>query len=196
MAQQIYDPYETLRAVTGVFGLEEEALFVFEAIRDFFELGGDVLLAIAFLLVVMWFLIFERIFYFYTGHKKSVSEATDTWEARSERNSWYAHQIREMLISEVKIKANQSINIIQALVALCPLLGLLGTVTGMIEVFGVMAVSGTGNARSMAAGVSKATIPTMAGMVSALSGLFMGIWLQQKANREVELLGEHLTMDH
>ena len=45
---------------------------------------------------------------------------------------------------------------IRALVALCPMLGLLGTVTGMIEVFDVMAIAGSGNARGMAAGVSKA----------------------------------------
>ena len=68
--------------------------------------------------------------------------------------------------------------------ALCPLLGLLGTVTGMIEVFDVMAISGSGNARSMASGVSKATIPTMAGMVGALSGVFASTWLNRKAKSE------------
>ena len=54
---------------------------------------------------------------------------------------------------------------------MCPLVGLLGTVTGMIEVFDVMAVQGSSNVKSMASGVSMATIPTMAGMVVALSGL-------------------------
>ena len=64
---------------------------------------------------------------------------------------------------------------VKTLVALCPLLGLLGTVTGMIEVFDVMAIAGSGNARAMAAGVSKATIPTMAGMVAAISGLYFSV---------------------
>ena len=59
---------------------------------------------------------------------------------------------------------------VKTLVALCPMLGLLGTVTGMIEVFDVMAAGG-GNTRGMAAGVSKATLPTMAGMVAAPLGL-------------------------
>ena len=58
-----------------------------------------------------------------------------------------------------------------ALVAVTALLGLLGTVTGMVEVFDVMAVTGSSNARLMAAGISKATIPTMAGLVASLSGL-------------------------
>ena len=56
---------------------------------------------------------------------------------------------------------------------LCPLLGLLGTVTGMIEVFNVMAVTGGGDAKSMAGGVERSTIPTMAGMVSALSKAYL-----------------------
>jgi len=72
---------------------------------------------------------------------------------------------------------------------------LMGTVTGMIEVFDVMAISGSGNARSMASGVSKATIPTMAGMVGALSGVFLVTVLNQKVNREVEDLEDNLTTD-
>ena len=57
------------------------------------------------------------------------------------------------------------------LIALLPMFGLLGTVTGMIQVFDVMASMGSGNARAMANGVSAATIPTMAGMVIALVAL-------------------------
>jgi biopolymer transport protein ExbB len=66
----------------------------------------------------------------------------------------------------------------------------------MIEVFEVMALSGSGNPRSMSAGVSKATIPTMAGMVAALSGVAMSTYLQRRVVRERALLGEHMTMDH
>ena len=90
----------------------------------------------------------------------------------------------------------QNLALIKTCVALCPLMGLLGTVTGMISVFEVMAISSSGNPRSMAAGVSMATVPTMAGMVAALSGLAMSAWLDQKAYRERELLAEHMIMDH
>jgi biopolymer transport protein ExbB len=69
---------------------------------------------------------------------------------------------------------------IKTLVAMCPLIGLLGTVTGMIGVFEVMAQQGTGNPRLMAAGISQATIPTMAGMVAALSGVFFSTRLDAK----------------
>ena len=85
---------------------------------------------------------------------------------------------------------------IQTLVALCPLLGLLGTVTGMVNVFQTMAVFGTGNARSMASGVSMATIPTMAGMVGALSGVFLVTILTRQARRRIGTLEDEMTMDH
>ena len=168
----------------------------FEAIRDFMELGGDVLSIIAVVIFAMWVLIVERLVYFRTTLKSDIKAAYDRWEARKERKSWHAHQIREAMISRVKMAANTGLPMIQTLVALCPLLGLLGTVTGMIEVFGVMAVSGTGNPRSMAAGVSKATIPTMAGMVGALSGVFFVTFLTRTVKRQVEMLEDELTMDH
>ena len=75
---------------------------------------------------------------------------------------------------------------IKLIVAVAPLLGLLGTVTGMIDVFDVMATSGSNNARGMAAGVSKATIPTMAGMVVSLSGVLFSVSLHKKAQKSVQ----------
>ncbi|MEO0369216.1 MAG: MotA/TolQ/ExbB proton channel family protein [Pseudomonadota bacterium] len=167
-----------------------------DAIQDFMELGGPVLYLIALLLIVMWFMILERIFYIRGPHKQAVQAAMNEWESRSERSSWTAHQVREQLVSSVAVKLKENLSMIQACVALAPLFGLLGTVTGMIEVFQVMAISGSSNARAMAGGVSRATVPTMAGMVAALSGLFLSFWLQRKAEQERELLNEHLTLDH
>ena len=176
--------------------MPEFIVVIIESIRNFMDLGGPVLYLIAGLLIVMWFMILERIFYFRGTHKELVKNAISEWEARSERNSWAAHQVREQLVSSVAVKMRENLSMIQACVALAPLFGLLGTVTGMIEVFQVMAVNGTSNARAMAGGVSQATVPTMAGMVAALSGLFLSFWLMRKAEQERELLAEHLTLDH
>jgi len=167
-----------------------------EAIRDFMSLGGPVLRAIAVTIFLMWVLIIERIMFFRSSMKIMSRKIHDDWEARQERNSWAAHQIRELMISRFSEATNKGINLIQTLVALCPLLGLLGTVTGMISVFQVMAVSGSGNVRAMAAGVSQATVPTMAGMVGALSGVLLITLLSRRAAREVEFLEDSLTMDH
>jgi biopolymer transport protein ExbB len=168
----------------------------YEAIRDFLELGGPVLRLIAVVILIMWVLILERLIYFRTGLQQLIKDAFAAWEGRPERKSWYAHQIRQRILSQVRIAANQGLPMIQTLVALCPLLGLLGTVTGMVTVFEVMAVTGSSNARSMASGVSMATIPTMAGMVGALSGVFLVTVLTRSAKRRVGLLEDELTMDH
>ena len=164
-----------------------------ETVRDFVEMGGNVLLIIGFLTLFMWALIIERLVYIRSGHKKIVAAAQQVWENRTDHSSWNAHQIRTRLISVVASHMERNIPMIQTCVALCPLLGLLGTVTGMVEVFEVMAISGSSNPRSMAAGVSKATIPTMAGMVAALSGIAMSTYLQRKAGRDRELIQDHLV---
>ena len=166
-----------------------------EAIRDFTETGGQVLLVIGLLIFVMWLLILERALYLFVWHKQAVKDAVASWNARNDRASWNAEQIRQKTISSLTIQLNGSIPIIQALVALCPLLGLMGTVTGMIEVFDVMAISGSGNARSMASGVSKATIPTMAGMVGALSGVFASTWLTRTVKTERAHLEDSILID-
>ena len=167
-----------------------------EAIRDFMNLGGPVLKVIAITIFLMWVAIVERIMFFRTSMNMMSREIHDNWESRPERQSWNALQIRELMISRFNEATNKGIPVIQTLVALCPLLGLLGTVTGMISVFQVMAVSGSGNVRAMAAGVSQATVPTMAGMVGALSGVLLVTILTRRAAREVGFLEDSLTMDH
>ena len=167
-----------------------------ESIRDFMNLGGPVLRLIALVIFLMWVLIIERVLYFRSTMRTMSRDIKDRWEARPERRSWNATAIREMMISKFSAECNRGIAMIQTFVALCPLLGLLGTVTGMISVFQVMAVSGSGNVRAMAAGVSQATIPTMAGMVGALSGVLFVTLLTRRAARETEFLEDSLTVDH
>lgn len=157
----------------------------FIAIRSFFEAGGDVLWAIFLVTALMWALIIERLWFFRVVLPKEVAVVREEWEARPERRSWNAQCIRRQLVSEISVDARRNINLIQVLMVLLPLLGLLGTVTGMIQVFNVMSFVGTSNARLMAGGVSAATIPTMSGLVAALSGFYLAIYLQRRANAEV-----------
>ena len=170
---------------------------MFETILAFMDKGGNVLWVIATLVLFMWTLIIERFIYFYLGGwSTDRSAAIDVWESRVERGSWNAKQIRRKLLSETRGFINENMALIATCVALCPLLGLLGTVTGMIEVFNVMAVTGGGDAKSMAGGVQRSTIPTMAGMVAALSGLFANTALQRITSREEHLLEDQMTSDH
>ena len=162
----------------------------FNTLRDFMSAGGSVLWLIAILAAFMWAIILERVWYFNSGHKDYMSELKSEWESISDHSSWKAQQIKDKLISQAKEAVNKHLPLINTCVALSPLFGLLGTVTGMIEVFQVMAFTGGGDARSMAGGVSKATLPTMAGMTTALSGVFATIYLNAARNREEILIKE------
>jgi biopolymer transport protein ExbB len=166
-----------------------------EALRAFMERGGSVLLWIAAVTFLMWTLMVERLWYFRRVQPRVMKLVQERWEARGDHTSWRAEQTRKLLVSEVRVQLGQGIPMIKTLVALCPLLGLLGTVTGMIEVFDVMAISGGGNPRAMAAGVSKATIPTMAGMVAALSGLALSAQLERFAQNETKRVADQLTQE-
>ena len=159
------------------------------------EAGGQVLYLIAAATFVMWALIFERTWYLNREHRDDVSVALNYWEGRSARNSWTAHMIRQGLISEVNAKLSANMGFITTLISLLPLLGLLGTVTGMVQGFEAMNTSGA-NARTMAAGVSAATIPTMSGMVATLSGVLANTFLSSKVHSESDYLESALTMDH
>ncbi len=163
------------------------------SIQDFFDAGGDVLVWIALLTFVLWTLIIERFLYRRIGHASEITRVCAVWKQRRDKSSWYAHQIRRSLISQVSARCHQFVGSIHTLVALCPLMGLLGTVTGMMEVFEIMALTGSGNARAMASGVSKATIPTMAGMVAALSGLYFSVYFKRWADDETERVGDLLV---
>jgi biopolymer transport protein ExbB len=161
-----------------------------EALRDFFESGGWVILVVA---IILWSLIIERYWYVYITYPAYADSLSRKWNGRVDKHSWYARQIREAWVSDVSSRLKGSLSYIGTLISICPLLGLLGTVTGMIHVFDVMAATGTGNARAMASGVSLATIPTMAGMVIALSALYFRMHLNQKAEFEIRKLADEFS---
>lgn len=169
--------------------------FVVERIGDFMAAGGDVLKLIFAVTLAMWTLILERAWFFRLQYPKRARAIREAWAARADKVSWRARQIRDLWISESSTDLNKSLQMIQTLVAICPLLGLLGTVTGMIEVFDVMASAGNSNPRAMASGVSKATIPTMSGLLAALSGLYFSVQLKRFAQKETDELSESLLHD-
>ena len=80
-------------------------------------------------------------------------------------------------------RIRQHLAMIAILAAIAPLLGLLGTVLGMIETFEVIAVFGTGNAKAMAGGISVALVTTQAGLLVAIPGMLVSGTLVRRARR-------------
>jgi len=169
-------------------------LNVFNGLQEFLGTGGNVLFVIMIATFAMWTFILERFAYYLFAHKPTKTRLKNEWEARTDKTSWKALAIKDELVSQVKAKTESNVAIIKTLVALAPLLGLLGTVTGMIEVFDVMALSGSSNARLMAGGVFKATIPTMAGMMAALSGLYFSTVMPRWSTRETARFSDELQI--
>ena len=171
----------------------EGLLSPIEAVNRFLEMGGPVLWGILLLAVLLWSLLLERAFWMLDGWRQLEKELIRRRDAAHAQSGWIARQIKEQIRSFAGRQITRRQRMIRTLVALSPLFGLLGTVTGMIEVFDVMAASGTGNPRAMAAGVQVATIPTMAGMVVALSGMLFSGWLDRLTAGRCRLVDRLLT---
>lgn len=149
-----------------------------ELINNFIVSGGVVLWLIFFISLALWTLIIERYHYIWVVYPAAIKMRQQQWNNRIDKTSWNAIKLREAIISIENINLTRSLALINVMVMLCPMLGLLGTVTGMIAVFDVMSVLGNGNARAMASGIYMATIPTMAGLATALSGFYFSARLK------------------
>ncbi|ENM5825711.1 MULTISPECIES: MotA/TolQ/ExbB proton channel family protein [Vibrio] len=144
-----------------------------QPLEQFMAQGGAVLWWLAAVVLLCWLLVIERVLFLTLAFPKQRQHWITSWLQRSDQQSWFARSIREQWLGEAHIALHQNLNLIKVLVAICPMLGLLGTVTGMISVFDVMATQGSSDPKLMASGISLATLPTMAGMVAALAGLFV-----------------------
>ena len=161
----------------------------FTFVASFINQGGYVLIVLFIVALYMWFLISERFYFYKFEITDIVKNRYESFQNSKGSNDWVNSKFKQMYLADINLLKNKNINKIKGLVALCPLLGLLGTVTGMIEVFDVMAYTGTGNPRAMASGVSKATLPTMTGLVISISGLFaitvVERFIQDKTNKKI-----------
>lgn len=169
---------------------------VVSRLQDFLDAGGPVLRVIAVVIFLMWALILERGYYLWKVLPRIELRVQRAWNQRADHSSWRAHQIRRAMLASVQQDAQSFLPTIKTLIALCPMFGLVGTVTGMIVVFDVMSYTGMGNPRLMADGISQATIPTMGGMVGALSGIFMISYLETQIRHRLNLLEDHLETTH
>ena len=92
--------------------------------------GGPFVLSIFSAGVLMWALILERYYFFLRILPKQVAEAQAAWQARRDRTSWCARQIRTAMISRLNGSMTTGFPVMQVLVPMSPLLGLIGTVIG------------------------------------------------------------------
>jgi biopolymer transport protein ExbB len=172
---------------------------------EYLEPGGVVMFPLILSSLWMWVLIIDRLLYYRQLGSRDISlhEALEMLDGRpltpgaeglrvevvsaflKERTGNRELDLR--LLDRCAMRARpairRSLSIIGTLAAVAPLFGLLGTVTGMITTFDVIALFGTGNAKAMAGGISEALITTQSGLMAAIPGLFMSAFLMRRAGR-------------
>lgn len=85
------------------------------------------------------------------------------------------------------------LTLIKIISTIAPLMGLLGTVTGMIQVFQQITVYGAGDPTIMAGGISMALMTTVLGIVAAIPAILMHSWVKSKADRIIHIMEEQAT---
>ena len=171
-------------------GLESRLL---EPLENLVEAGGSVLVVIVLVAMLLFSLALERVWYFRITYRRARQALIERWAARGDHFGWSALTLRDVWARELIGQLRRPLPWLKLLVALCPLLGLLGTVTGMIAVFDSLALTDTGQARAMADGVARATLPTLAGMAVAVVVLLFTSRLEQIIRREEQRLHDRLA---
>lgn len=136
-------------------------------LQAFLQAGGPVVEALFFVCWMLWALLLERLWFCWRIYPRDRALAT--------------HPLQ---VVDLRLALEGVWPLIRSLISLCPLIGLLGTVTGMIQVFDVLAMTGTANPKLMAAGVASATLPTLAGILIAIVGLLVCTPLQRWSQRQ------------
>jgi biopolymer transport protein ExbB len=185
--------------------MSADGVLLYYRICNYFHIGGLVMLPLLVVSVVMWILIMERALFLRRLGRKPM-QLSVAWEhvAAGHKPDPVRHQggiallvarflqertgnadLDRFILDELVLTLNRSLNrflpFIGVLAGIAPLLGLLGTVTGMMTTFEVLATYGTGNVRAMANGISEALVSTETGLVIAIPGLYMHAFLARRA---------------
>jgi biopolymer transport protein ExbB/TolQ len=129
---------------------------------ELFNQGGIVMLLIAAVSVAAWLLAFET---WWTA-KLMLTDLTEELAHKSRREK------TKFVFENELTRLEGSLNLLAGLAAALPLLGLLGTVLGMLVTFNVIQSHGTGRPGLLANGIRQALLTTQAGLLTALPVLF------------------------
>ena len=158
-------------------------------LTTFLDRGGPVMWVLATFSVLLWTLISEQLWF----QSRSFVLLRRHWRGlKMPADGARRRLLTRMLLSQARRRLHHHLSLIKTLVAVCPMLGLLGTVLGMTQVFQVMAIQGIADPRALSTGISHATLTTLAGLVIALPGLYFVQLIEHRAQRLTERLAQKL----
>lgn len=176
-------------------------------LADYLQRGGVIMLPLVAVSLVMWgmilYCLLQLLCWRGSGKDRITASQIDQWSStelttRSQKRTSATMQLLRSfcqrrtgdanldgyvineLVAEVNGPLDRGLTLIGVLAAVAPLLGLLGTVLGMITTFNTITLFGTGNARAMAGGISQALITTQTGLLIAIPGLYMRNFIQRR----------------
>ena len=155
----------------------------------FIQTGGLLLWPLIILSLFMWVLITEKFINLALGNSstKKTTQRDSVPKARQNALEKKRKDFQYYLSKKDNERLfRKNIDMIRQCIVLAPLLGLLGTVTGMIEVFEVLKIHGSGNSILIVKGFSHATIPTMFGLTVAISGFFSLLFLESAISHRLQ----------
>jgi len=153
---------------------------------DLISRGGPVLYILFFLTILIFTILLNKYFFIISENKLWFNKKLSNFKKSYPPEHTNLAEVEKTFLSEFNRISNSNIKLLDGLIGMCPMIGLLGTVYGMIEVFEVLSFLGTGNPRAMSSGVAKATIPTMASMVITLFGLYFRQDIGQRINKSID----------
>ncbi len=166
---------------------------------EYIEQGGPVMYLLLLVNIIGFALLFWKIYTVFTAKKKFLEIQASLKEKLNQISQMSdSHMAITLVKDEVQTTVHgleTGLNTIKIIASIAPLLGLFGTIVGMIEVFHILAVTGGGDAKAMAGGVARSTIPAMAGLMAAIPASIAARWLEQNAKKKSDLVSEHLTYE-
>lgn len=182
----------------AIFSILERSPGIIERVRQ----GGAIALLILILGALGFALVLERLFVLVrtetavSAQKKSIVWSDDNPLGRLMNVCQEAqicdHEEVELRLHNAVLKETQRLErgfgVIKMLASVAPLLGLLGTVVGMIDTFQAMALFGSGDSRLMAGGISQALITTMLGLGVAIPLLLLYVIAAGRSRRIRQIL--------
>lgn len=158
-------PEPLLSALSGGLRLAEQRL------EDLMAVGGPVMWPLLAVSLLLWSLIIERYWSLWYRLPRAFSRRRPPESAAG----------RITALNDARLELHRHLRMIRTLANMLPMLGLLGTVTGIVDTFDLIRLFGTADARIIAHGVSQALITTLSGLVMGLFGVGLGHHLEKHA---------------
>jgi len=170
--------------------LSTAALAAWQWLTGLLDSGGPVMWLLAAASVLLWTLISEQLWFQW----RSFVALDRRWAGLMlPAANGHRQLLTQMLLSQARRRLQHHLPLIKTLVAVCPMLGLLGTVIGMTHVFEMMALQGVADPRALSTGISHATLTTLAGLVIALPGLYFVQLIEHRSARLAQRLSQRLA---